>query len=353
MVLGEAHRSEPKLLHLDLKPDNLFLAETGLGGEASVSLKLLDFGIARLLAPDRTSTMNDQPRGTPAWMAPEQVQAGQKMGPETDVWALGLVAFWMCTGAYYWRTMNKQPRELPELLVEIVYGALDPASTRAVELRTPRGLPNGFDAWFARCVHRDRKARFANAGDATDVLLGLWPEAGAQAATSATVGYAGPLSMPRELDPQWHFEEAIGHERGGRRDKARAHLDAALGLAPERAECWAARSRVRRMEGDLDGAMADAGEALSRAPENVAAREASGRARAARGEWAAAGLDFTAVLMHDPSRADMHAARSECFVRLGMMAEARMDTARAGEVAPGVWPTVVLAVTGRVGGQGR
>jgi hypothetical protein len=57
-----------------------------------------------------------------------------------------------------------------EVAMEIMRAPLVPASRRAAELGCQRPLPAGFDAWFSRCVARDRDERFADAGQAWSAL---------------------------------------------------------------------------------------------------------------------------------------------------------------------------------------
>ena len=90
------------IVHRDLKPENLFLTRREDG---SPLLKLLDFGIARIAddAPSSKKTQAGHVFGTPAYMAPEQAVGDvDRIGPATDVWALGLVAFKLLTGQEYW-----------------------------------------------------------------------------------------------------------------------------------------------------------------------------------------------------------------------------------------------------------
>ncbi|RYE76366.1 MAG: serine/threonine protein kinase, partial [Myxococcales bacterium] len=84
------------IIHRDLKPENLFLARRE-SGEPCV--KILDFGIAKLLSADAKASQ--EVRGTPLYIAPEQL-TGSPLGPPTDVWALGLIAFYLLTGTSYW-----------------------------------------------------------------------------------------------------------------------------------------------------------------------------------------------------------------------------------------------------------
>jgi len=89
-ALAEAHRMG--LVHRDLKPSNLFLHETGSG---RTIYKIIDFGIAKSLEAD-ASLSTSGPIGTPAYMAPEQVDGTP--GPESDVYALGMIAYQALSG---------------------------------------------------------------------------------------------------------------------------------------------------------------------------------------------------------------------------------------------------------------
>src|SRR5262245_46248191 len=89
--LGAAHQA--KIVHRDLKPENVFLAKSDVDGVDAV-VKILDFGIAKLALEANHST---QAVGTLEWLAPEQAKPGT-MTPAADVWALGLLAFYLLTG---------------------------------------------------------------------------------------------------------------------------------------------------------------------------------------------------------------------------------------------------------------
>ncbi len=92
-VLAAAH--DRKLVHRDLKPDNLFLTNAGI-------LKVLDFGIARLNEPDGTSSSSTRTGsllGTPAFMAPEQARGRWKdVDAQSDLWSAGATLFALLTG---------------------------------------------------------------------------------------------------------------------------------------------------------------------------------------------------------------------------------------------------------------
>jgi serine/threonine-protein kinase len=94
------------IVHRDLKPDNVFLAE--VRGERPRT-KLLDFGIAKLMVDeDSVSTREGQLLGTPGYTSPEQAR-GKGVGPETDLYALGVMAYEMVVGR---RPFQGTPGEL-------------------------------------------------------------------------------------------------------------------------------------------------------------------------------------------------------------------------------------------------
>lgn len=80
------------IVHLDLKPGNIFLADGDLS-----KIRLLDFGIARLTRSANSDPEEGVISGTPGYMAPEQV-LGEPISPATDIFALGAVLFRCVTG---------------------------------------------------------------------------------------------------------------------------------------------------------------------------------------------------------------------------------------------------------------
>ncbi len=205
--LGAAHRAG--LVHRDLKPQNVFLARTtwGAAGTAFV-VKVLDFGIAKFLNDRHTSVQATSTLGTPLWMAPEQAEQGI-LRPSTDVWALGLLVFFMLTGRPYWRSANLRDYNPAFVLRELVADPLEPGSVRAATLGRADRLPPGFDAWLVRCLDRDPTARFRDATEALGPFLALFgaaPEAPSGTATARAVALrtepiAWSPSAPRQRVP--------------------------------------------------------------------------------------------------------------------------------------------------------
>ena len=86
---GLAAAHERGIIHRDVKPGNIMITATGV-------VKLLDFGVARMVDVD--ASQESVTPGTIVYMAPEQVTS-RAVDPRTDLWALGVVLYEMCTGA--------------------------------------------------------------------------------------------------------------------------------------------------------------------------------------------------------------------------------------------------------------
>jgi TPR repeat protein/tRNA A-37 threonylcarbamoyl transferase component Bud32 len=188
-ALAAAHAAG--VVHRDLKPENVFLATSHREG-ATLTVKVLDFGIAKVLAEAKTTFT--AAIGTPMWMAPEQTTPNAGIGPQADVWALGLIAFRMLTGRIYWVAGNAEGANTASLMREILLEPVIPASARAAQLGVGHLLPPGFDAWFARCVNREVGPRFATAAEvraALGPLLGA-PPSGPQALVTPAPGLTQP-----------------------------------------------------------------------------------------------------------------------------------------------------------------
>ena len=91
--IGEAHKLG--LIHRDIKPANIILSE--LEGEQNF-VKILDFGLAKLVQGQEDLTKEQQLVGSASYMAPEQITIGQS-DTRTDVYALGVLFYFMLSGS--------------------------------------------------------------------------------------------------------------------------------------------------------------------------------------------------------------------------------------------------------------
>jgi serine/threonine protein kinase len=182
------------IVHRDLKPENLFLTKRD-GGAPSV--KILDFGLAKMVGD--AASLSHELKGTPLFMAFEQASVGP-ITPQTDIWALGLIAFYLLTGRCYWVSANTPESPFTRLFTEVLSAPLAPPSLRAQAVSAPVIPSPAFDAWFARCVIRDRNKRFDTAGECVEELA----RALGEPAPSPTVASFVPDAMPtvRSVAPE-------------------------------------------------------------------------------------------------------------------------------------------------------
>jgi len=196
-ALVAAHRIG--LVHRDLKPENIFLCD----GEGPPLVKLLDFGVSKLIDVHRTSGRGTGAVGSPMWMAPEQTSAGGRIAPATDVWALGLTTFYALCGTIYWRAARGESG-VAGLLREIHLDPIQRPSERARELGLSVALPAGYDDWFLRAMRRDGTERYADAGLAMDALrIGLDPSGAdhSAAAFASTLAFESPVAPSAAARP--------------------------------------------------------------------------------------------------------------------------------------------------------
>lgn len=108
--LAEAvsHAHQRQVVHGDIKPANVRVGEDG-------RVRLLDFGVARLVAGEEEDPHNRIRALTPAWSAPE-LRAGDPVSTQSDLWSLGALLYWMLTGERFDSDLADTPRVLTERL---------------------------------------------------------------------------------------------------------------------------------------------------------------------------------------------------------------------------------------------
>ena len=141
--LDKAH--EAGIVHRDLKPDNLFLTRRDRGAPC---IKILDFGIAKVVAESMSAAKTTRALGTPVYMAPEQIRGEGTIGPSADIYALTHVAYALLVGHAYWQTEFDRLKNVYPLMLAIM-GGLTEAPTARARVRGVE-LPPSFDAWMRR-----------------------------------------------------------------------------------------------------------------------------------------------------------------------------------------------------------
>ncbi len=154
-LAGLTHAESHAIVHRDLKPENMMVTGDG-------RVKIADFGIAKAkgdVAEGAYMTATGTTVGTPAYMAPEQATASE-VGPQTDLYSLGVMAFEMLTGDVPF----SDPVSPMAVLLKHVREA--PPPVRALNPNVDERL----EAWVARLLEKDPADRPATAADAWDEL---------------------------------------------------------------------------------------------------------------------------------------------------------------------------------------
>lgn len=151
------------VVHRDLKPANILIAAEG-------EPKLLDFGIAKLLAADDQHpelTIAGGERLTPGYASPEQVR-GEPVTTVSDVYALGAILYQLLTGVPPHRFATARP--LPNELTRVVCDeeVIRPSLAAGPELR--RRLRGDLDTIVLRAMAKDPARRYRSAGGLADDL---------------------------------------------------------------------------------------------------------------------------------------------------------------------------------------
>lgn len=168
--LAAAHRAG--VVHRDLKPENLFLCSDGLDHSR---MKILDFGIARdLTAASATATATAI--GTPYYMSPEQMHSARSVGPQADVWSVGVILHEMLSGAPPF-----DGETAPAIFVAIATKEPPPL---------PSSIPTGVRTIVTSCLQKSPSARPQDA----EVLLELLDASSVQPLIAPTV------PLPRGAD---------------------------------------------------------------------------------------------------------------------------------------------------------
>ncbi len=160
IVAAVAYAHARGVVHRDLKPGNILLAESDSSGDATDLLgtgepKIADFGLAKRLGDEAHLTASGQILGTPSYMPPEQA-AGRvsEVGPTADIYALGAILYAMLTG---------RPPFEAESPVEVILQVLEREPLLPSKL--VRGVPRELEWICLKCLEKRPADRYVSAED--------------------------------------------------------------------------------------------------------------------------------------------------------------------------------------------
>ena len=177
------------VIHRDVKPGNIFLVEDGDPGE--VQVRVLDFGIAKVIDEEDTQTAltrDGRAPLSPAYASPEQLRGDGALSPAADVFSLGAVGFQLLSGEkpYTEADRNRLSVGLPVPL----------PSLRARNA----AVPGEVETVVRRALEHDPAARFPNAGAFADAVEAALRRLEGTAAAAAVPAVAGPIIASDEDD---------------------------------------------------------------------------------------------------------------------------------------------------------
>ncbi|MDP1561030.1 MAG: serine/threonine-protein kinase [Pirellulaceae bacterium] len=151
------------IIHRDLKPANVMLSLEKPSEIQSADLRIVDFGLAKLVHSDAGVTQTGQVLGTPAYMAPEQASGlVHRIGPSADIYALG--------GILYELLVGKPPflaNDPVQTLMMVI--ADEPVSPRELN----RAIPRDLETICLKCLEKKVSRRYASAAALAEDLR-LW-----------------------------------------------------------------------------------------------------------------------------------------------------------------------------------
>ncbi len=159
-AIAEAHAG--RIVHRDLKPANLFLAKRA--SDKKPTVKVLDFGISKVLDDEVALTKTSAGLGSAQYMAPEQMRNAKNCDERADLWALGVILYELLTGCV--------PFE-GESVHEVVANVLE-LNRKKLSDRVPT-IPKELEALVDACLVLDPKKRIGSIVEFAERLVPFGP----------------------------------------------------------------------------------------------------------------------------------------------------------------------------------
>jgi serine/threonine protein kinase len=165
-ALHYAHTFPKPIVHCDFKPGNVLISKTG-------TAFVMDFGLARALGAQKEPEGEEKVRGTPAYMAPEQLSGrNDEIGPRTDVYAVGATLYELLAGRPVYTgdpvaILLQAIRLTPERPMEVLRKATEgrQQETTKIMLRMSK-----LEEICLHCLEKEPRARSANAREVAQEL---------------------------------------------------------------------------------------------------------------------------------------------------------------------------------------
>ena len=177
------------VIHRDVKPGNIFLVEDGDPGE--VQVRVLDFGIAKVVDEEDTQTAltrDGRAPLSPAYASPEQLRGDATLSPAADVFSLGAVGWQLLTGEKPYTEADRNRLSIGQ-------------SVPLPSLRTRNpAVPAEVETVIRQALDHDPSARYPNAGAFADAVEAALRRIEGTAAASAVPAVSGPVVATDEDD---------------------------------------------------------------------------------------------------------------------------------------------------------
>jgi len=196
--LAEAH--DKGVVHRDLKPDNIFLHNVPTPHGTEEVVKVLDFGIAKIVQPDlKVDSLETQAGtvfGTPRYMSPEQAQS-KPLDGRSDLYTIGLILFQMVTGRHCF------PDEDAVVVMARHIQSLPP---RPREVAPDAGISRKLEAVILRALAKDPKRRPQTALEFHDELEAALLDKADPIVNESAIVPVTPTSIGPVADPSMQVD---------------------------------------------------------------------------------------------------------------------------------------------------
>ncbi len=201
-AIGFAHHAG--IVHRDIKPSNIMISAEESKEALYCGVKVMDFGIAKLLQENEQRTVTGTKLGTPKYMAPEQIENARDVDERADLYAIGLTMYEMLCG----RTPFEEYREFELMKAQLT---MKPPSIR----KWRNDVSDRLEAIIMKALEKDRANRYPNAESFQRALLSL---GGYDDIKLLLNPYEGTTILPTNQKLQRKIERAIDRTRSKNQD---------------------------------------------------------------------------------------------------------------------------------------